>query len=271
MSQIPPPPPPGYPPQPPMGYPPRPPMGYPPVGMGQYAPPPPARGNGAAVGSLICGLLGCLPYITGVFAVILGIVGIRKTRRPGVGGRGMAIAGLVLGLISIIGWIIISAAGGAIWAAYVYSTPARAEALAFAKELSTGQVDAAMARCTNAVTRAQLDAASEKLMAVGPIRDTVMPVFSYQATNGTETVVLSGAAQFTGQNATGYNVHLIKVNGVFKIDSFLFMNQNAGGGANVPASPPLPSPTSAPGAPNADASDPPAPDAPQTATPAGSP
>src|SRR5687768_11769373 len=74
----------------------------PPMGYQQNVPPQAPRSNGAAVGSLICGLLGCLG-ITALAAIILGILGIKKAKDPQVGGKGMAIAGLVLGILWLIG------------------------------------------------------------------------------------------------------------------------------------------------------------------------
>jgi len=61
----------------------------------------PARTNVAAVISLICGILGCL-VITPIIAVITGIVGIvqAKTLKTG---RGMALTGLILGILWIVG------------------------------------------------------------------------------------------------------------------------------------------------------------------------
>src|ERR1700728_2634584 len=107
MSQYPPGVPPGY---PPPNFPP----GMPP-GMGQgYFMPGASRTSGAAITSLVCGLLGCVPLVTGVVAVITGIVGISATSNPAVKGRGMAIAGLILGLISVGLWL---AFGGGLAAA----------------------------------------------------------------------------------------------------------------------------------------------------------
>jgi hypothetical protein len=57
-----------------------------------------------AIGSLICGILGCIPVITSLLAVILGILGIKKSKQPNTGGKGLAIAGIILGIIGIIGW-----------------------------------------------------------------------------------------------------------------------------------------------------------------------
>jgi prepilin-type processing-associated H-X9-DG protein len=59
--------------------------------------------NGFATASLICGILGfCIPVLGGIVAIVLGIVGLTKTKDPRVGGKGMAIAGLVLGGVSIV-------------------------------------------------------------------------------------------------------------------------------------------------------------------------
>ena len=55
--------------------------------------------NGLAIGSLVCGLLGAAAP-----AVILGHLARGQIRRTGERGDGMAIAGLVLGWIVIVGW-----------------------------------------------------------------------------------------------------------------------------------------------------------------------
>jgi predicted Zn finger-like uncharacterized protein/prepilin-type processing-associated H-X9-DG protein len=61
----------------------------------------PARTSGWAIWSLVCGLLSfCLPVLGNIPAIIFGIVGIVKTGMPNVRGRGLAIAGLILGVIA---------------------------------------------------------------------------------------------------------------------------------------------------------------------------
>lgn len=116
MSQ-PPPPPPDDPSRPGWAAPPPPPP-YSPPGS-QYGAPPPSpyggpspygsRIEGTAVGSLVCGILAvvfvilCVGLILGVIAVVLGIGASRKIDRSGgaLQGRGLAIAGQVLGWIGI--------------------------------------------------------------------------------------------------------------------------------------------------------------------------
>jgi hypothetical protein len=67
-----------------------------------------------AVASLILGIasLFCFGFITGIIAIILGGVALSKIGRGEASGKGMAIAGLILGIIGLVGWVIWLAAGG---------------------------------------------------------------------------------------------------------------------------------------------------------------
>lgn len=117
------PPPPGYP-QPDhqqqgyqqAGYPPpgMPPPGYPPQYQGgygapydPYAPARPVGTNGKAIAALVTSLSGLffcgVPSIVGV---ILGIIAMRETKRTGQEGHGMALAGVIVGALSVVGWLI---------------------------------------------------------------------------------------------------------------------------------------------------------------------
>jgi Domain of unknown function (DUF4190) len=59
----------------------------------------------AAVLSLVCGILLCLGPITGLTAIVAGVVARgQASRKPGVvGGAGMATAGIVLGCVNLLG------------------------------------------------------------------------------------------------------------------------------------------------------------------------
>jgi competence protein ComGC len=102
-----PPPPPGYPPQygqpPQYGYPPQggymPPGGYAPGGMA--VPTGPTKTSGLAIAALCTALL--LPAIGGLLGIILGILGIKDASKPGKSGRGLAIAGLIIGILNLVG------------------------------------------------------------------------------------------------------------------------------------------------------------------------
>lgn len=69
-------------------------------------PPPPT--NGMAVGSLVCGVTTVVTFgLTGVPAVVLGHLARAEIRRTGQAGGGLAVAGLVLGWLSVAGWILL--------------------------------------------------------------------------------------------------------------------------------------------------------------------
>jgi len=63
----------------------------------------PKSGNGLAVASLVCGIIGIFIFsvILGPLALIFGIIGLQRANR-GAKGRGMAIAGIVLGAIATV-------------------------------------------------------------------------------------------------------------------------------------------------------------------------
>lgn len=113
-----PPPPPGSPlPPPPGGFAPPPAPGQP----AGFAPPPaqpynPSIGgtaqqqNGLAIASLVCGILtlvlgfccGFIGLIPGIAALVTGYLGLRKADEMGGAGKGLAIAGMVLGGIGLV-------------------------------------------------------------------------------------------------------------------------------------------------------------------------
>ena len=230
MSQYPPPPPGQQPP-----FPPRPGMT---PGVPPGAPQPAAytmapagkRGNGAAVTSLIMGILFCVPFLTSFLAIIFGLVGWRKTRDPQVGGKGMAIAGLLLGLLGFFGWITITAAGGyGIYAAWKHGEPARAVARQFAKDLSAGNIDAAKAQTTDRISRDELVKAAESLKAVGTVQDTTLISFNYANKNGVTTFDLAGAATFPNNKSLPYMIHLVQEGGAFKVDGFVIEGHASAG------------------------------------------
>ena len=109
--------PPGY--APGGGYP-APQAGYAPAyGYAGYAPPP--RTNGLAVTSMVSSLVGVALSWTAVLAlgvvvgVITGHIALRQIARTGERGRGMALAGVIIGWISI-GFALMIVLGVVIWA-----------------------------------------------------------------------------------------------------------------------------------------------------------
>jgi hypothetical protein len=108
----PPPPPPGAPPPPSyesyQGNYPAPPQQSP---YGGYAPPPSAPQNGMGIASLVTAIIALLSVVggvvLGVVAVILGFIGWGRAKRGQATNGGVAVAGIVLGILSIIEAIVV--------------------------------------------------------------------------------------------------------------------------------------------------------------------
>ncbi len=66
--------------------------------------------NGLAIASLVSGVLGFL-CLTAIAAVVLGVVALGQIRRTGKKGKGLAIAGIVLGVLWLLGAIVLVPAG----------------------------------------------------------------------------------------------------------------------------------------------------------------
>ena len=78
-------------------YPP-PPPGYPPPGYG-YGPPARSGTNGMASAGFV------LSFFCSILGLIFSIIGLNQAKRRYQGGQGLAIAGIVISVISIIGGI----------------------------------------------------------------------------------------------------------------------------------------------------------------------
>jgi hypothetical protein len=87
------------PPNPPYGG--QPPYGATPYPGGEYGgPPPETKTDGVSIASFVTGLVCCAPV-----GIILGIIGIARTKNGQRKGRWAAITGIVLGVLGIVAWI----------------------------------------------------------------------------------------------------------------------------------------------------------------------
>lgn len=162
----------------------------------------------AAIVSLVTGLICCLPFVTGVTAIITGIVGIRVTGTNGTRrGRGMAIAGLVLGLVSLLGWALF---GTGVIVTAARSGEPTAAATQFVQHLEAGEVDEAMNLTVQGFPKTQLVPIADAL-ADGPMR-TALDVsdtkfFAQLSGSTTWTIVLSAA--YADGSRRVYTVELV--------------------------------------------------------------
>ncbi|CAL9342804.1 hypothetical protein SUDANB58_00302 [Streptomyces sp. enrichment culture] len=77
-----------------------------------------SRTNGLAIASLVCGIIGLFLFnvVLGPIAIVLGVVGMRQA--PARGGAGMAKAGIVLGVVDLVLFLVlmaVAASGGFTW------------------------------------------------------------------------------------------------------------------------------------------------------------
>ena len=71
-----------------------------------YGPPPKRGTNGLAIASLVCGIV-WVWGVTSVLAIIFGLIARRQIKERNETGDGMAIAGIVLGIVGVVGTIIL--------------------------------------------------------------------------------------------------------------------------------------------------------------------
>ncbi len=212
MSQMPPGGPPNYPPN----YPPYVPPGM--QGPSGYSLPPGTRTSGAAVTSLVCGLIFCIPFVTGLVAIITGFVGLSTTSNPAVKGRGMAIAGLILGFLSIAFWAV---CGGTTAFLFQHAGPQRVFAKQYVADLTAGNVDQCIQHSSKRLTADQIAALSKQAQGWGTLTDTTVFAFAFDNNNGNFTGAVSGICKFSSKPHT-FSMTLVKESGVLKVDSFLW-------------------------------------------------
>lgn len=201
-----------------------PPPGYGQVPMDPYMPQ--RRSNGWAIASLICGIVGCVPFVTSLCATIFGIVGIRKSSDPQVGGRGIAIAGLILGIIGLIGWGAFAGAGGwgFFYAKRMIFDPARQTGNAFVSSLASGDLGTARTYVTSDFPQAELEDLSAQLSGMGQFKGFSLREFDVDSQTGdTFRLTASGTLQFdagqkdfdavlVGSKAAGVKVQQFRLN-----------------------------------------------------------
>ncbi len=64
------------------------------------------RTNGLAIASLVVSIIGLIIPLGGVLGIIFGVVGLKKVREQGAGGRGLAMAGVIVGCFTTLTTIV---------------------------------------------------------------------------------------------------------------------------------------------------------------------
>ena len=192
----------------------------PPTPGGSYTMPPQRKTSAAAVISLVCGILGCLPFLTGLMAVIFGVVGMRATSDSRLSGRSLAVIGLVLGVLSLAAWLAFGGLfGGGIYALIQYTKPAREAAVQFHNDLAAAKTDAIFARTTG-VDRDDVIKACAAAMTWGGVKEVSTPVLMRNQVNGVDTAVVEGTAKYGDVGDVPYALKLVGKGGEMKVAGF---------------------------------------------------
>ena len=190
-----------------------PPQGQPPYGQpAPYGQPgmvmAPQASNGWSVAALVTGLIGfCVPLLGGLLAMLFGFLGIKRSNVTN-SGRGMSIAGLILGLLSVAGWALF---GGTVWAMIQGTAANRDLAKQFINDLASQNLTNAATLVDSKVIEAKdLQKLSDVVKPMGPIQDiTTVGINAKTDASGSE-VVVAGAITFTGGATKSFEMRQVK-------------------------------------------------------------
>ena len=199
-----------YPPQPPQ-YPPQYPPGTPPPAGYPGAVPQGQQSNGLAITALIMGILSCIPGV-GLLAILFGALGIGKAKDPRVGGKGLAIVGIVLGLLSIVAYAGVGYFG--YWGFGKLKAMAEPGA-EFFKAVDAGDFTKAKQYATGNISDVDLAKARETMKTMGEYKD--MKVTKGDFKNG--VLDCSGTVIFE-KGTKSFQFRMVQSSGVYKVDKF---------------------------------------------------
>ena len=159
---------------------------------------PPGAWSIASAASLACGVFLIVPFFAGIAAVALGVIGIRQANEPNLRmrGRRLAIAGVILGLLNILGW-----------SAYFkfisqISGPGRAVAHRFIDDLNSTNPASAAHECLANVRPDRLDTASNQIKNWGGAKSVAVLFITSETANGITTSSVRGTLRTpTGDHA----------------------------------------------------------------------
>jgi hypothetical protein len=151
----------------------------------------PSRSNGPAVTSLVCGIAGIIPFVPSLLAMVFGLVGLNRAKQLGGAGRGMAISGLILGVLGLVVWTL----GFTLF----FSSAKQYKQLShtFITALSQGDVDKAVGMSHSKMTRDQIAQPAAALQTLGTLNDvTVTGVERTTSTDAGKKWTVTGTATY---------------------------------------------------------------------------
>jgi hypothetical protein len=167
----------------------------------------------ASLSGFACGILLIVPFIAGIAAIVLGVMGLRETRDPALRGRRLAIAAIVLGVVNILGW-----SGYAEFISTI-SAPGRSIAHRFVTDLNTGNMSAAARDCTDNISETRLQAAADQLKEWGGARSVAVLNIDSNTLNGATTGSVRGSIH-TPAGDHSFQLQTVGQDGAWKVSDF---------------------------------------------------
>jgi hypothetical protein len=169
----------------------------------------------ASLAGFACGIFLIVPFLAGIAAVALGVMGLRETREPRMRGRRLAMAAIALGLVNIVGW--------SAYAVFIsrISAPGRMVAHRFVTELNQDRTSDALQDCTGNISETRLHAAADQLQQWGGAKSVAVLYINSETANGVTTGSVRGSIHTPGGEHS-FLLHTIGQDGVWKVGDFSF-------------------------------------------------
>lgn len=167
----------------------------------------PTQVNAWSITALALGAGGfCLPVLPGLLAVVFGILGIRRSKTTR-SGRGMSIAGIMLGIVGIAVWV------GFTFALIKMTAPVREAAHQFVRDLASGNMAAVQADTDGSISPQELQSSIDIVKPHGAVADVTCQNTSFE-NDGGET---AGVATFGDKSKLQFQFSEVKADGKWRI------------------------------------------------------
>ena len=170
-------------------------------------------GNPAALFSFILGILICVPLVTSLAAVVLGLIGLRKSHHPLAGGRSLAVGGLAMGVVGLGLWL---AATGFFANRWISSAPQRELTARFIQELSVSNLDAAAADSEPTFGPKRIQKWNDRLSHLGALQGVQVRGIFYNGSGADAEWTLTGRAIYS-RGVAPFSVTVVKHENGWKV------------------------------------------------------
>ena len=182
--------------------------------------------SGKAIISLVFAVMFCIPMIPSLLAAIFGIASLREIRRGYRSGRGYGLAGMILGILGVGGWLLL---GASIYVVAHETNGAKEVATAFLRDLSEGKLDDALARTVEGTPKEPLMASVKAMGDWGKFDTLSVNLRSIEARKEGLRVEFDGIASFA-RSDQDVNIRLGFDGATYRVEQFQIAGKYGVGG-----------------------------------------